>query len=50
MNDRENRGVYRSVPVMIMGAEHTPPQPYLVPKLMEQLIIDYNTMLTEKAL
>lgn len=50
MNDRENRGVYRSVPVMIMGAEHTPPQPYLVPKLMEQLIIDYNAMLTEKSI
>lgn len=40
MGDRENRGVYRSVPVRIMGAEHTPPQPYLVPKLMEQLIAD----------
>lgn len=42
MADRENKGVYRKVPVMIMGAEHTPPQPYLVPKLLEQLIIDYN--------
>lgn len=42
MADRENRGVYRRVPVMIMGSEHTPPQPYLVPKLMEQLIIDYR--------
>ena len=48
MNDRENRGVYRNVPVMIMGAEHTPPQPYLVPKLMEQLVIDYNEMISEK--
>lgn len=42
MSDRENRGVYRHVPVMIMGSEHTPPQPYLVPKLMEELILDYN--------
>lgn len=42
MADRENRGVYRHVPVMIMGSEHTPPQPYLVPKLMEQLIMDYR--------
>lgn len=42
MADRENRGVYRRVPVMIMGSEHTPPQPYLVPKLMEQLVIDYK--------
>lgn len=42
MSDRENRGVYRHVPVMIMGSEHTPPQPYLVPKIMEELILDYN--------
>lgn len=42
MADRENRGIYRNVPVMIMGSGHTPPQPYLVPKLMEQLIIDYK--------
>lgn len=48
MGDRENRGVYRSVPVVIMGAEHTPPQPYLVPKLMEQLIIDYDGLFGEK--
>lgn len=40
MGDRENRGVYRSVPVMIMGAERTPPQPYLVRELMERLIAD----------
>ncbi|MCM1328163.1 MAG: Fic family protein [Ruminococcus sp.] len=40
MADRENRGVYRNVPVTIVGAGHTPPQPYLIPKLMEQLIID----------
>lgn len=44
MNDRENRGVYRSVPVKIMGAQHTPPQPYLVPVQMEQLIADYEDM------
>ena len=31
MNDAENRGIYRGVPVRIIGAEHTPPQPYLVP-------------------
>lgn len=42
MADRENRGVYRRVPVMILGAEHEPPQPYLVPKLMEELILEYN--------
>ena len=38
MNDRHNRGVYRSVPVTILGALHTPPQPYLVPVQMEQLL------------
>ena len=48
MHDRENKGIYRNVPVMIMGAEHTPPQPYLVPKLMEQLIIDYTKMIKEE--
>lgn len=50
MNDRENRGVYRNVPVRIMGAEHTPPQPYLVPELMEQLVDCHNKMLSEKNL
>ncbi len=44
MGDRENRGVYRSVPVTIAGSGHTPPQPYLVPKQMEQLIIDYSEL------
>lgn len=42
MNDSQSRGVYRQLPVRIMGASHTPPQPYLVPKRMEDLIIDYN--------
>ena len=27
---RENRGVYRRVPVRIMGAKHEPVQPYLI--------------------
>lgn len=40
MEQRENKGVYRRVPVVIMGAAHTPPQPYLVPIQMEQLIRD----------
>lgn len=44
MNDRQNRGVYRSVPVTILGALHTPPQPYLVPVQMEQLLADYEDM------
>jgi len=44
MNDAMNRGKYRNVPVMIMGARHTPPQPWLVPVQMEQLLADYPGM------
>ena len=33
--DRDNAGRYRSLPVRIQGSAHLPPQPYLVPKLME---------------
>lgn len=44
MNDRQNAGVYRSLPVRITGALNTPPQPHLVPEKMEQLIADYDTM------
>jgi len=37
--DRPNdKGVYRRIPVAIMGAIHDPPQPYLVPVHMEMLI------------
>lgn len=42
MNDVQNRGVYRSVPVTILGALHTPPQPYLVSVQMEALLRDYE--------
>jgi len=48
MNDANNRGVYRRVPVTIMGATHTPPQPYLVPAQMEQLLAEYKDMKREK--
>lgn len=44
MDRREDRGVYRRVPVTIMGAIHTPPQAYIVPSLMEQLISKYLQM------
>ena len=33
---REDRGVYRRVPVRIMGAKHEPAQPYLIQPKMEQ--------------
>lgn len=41
MSDRENAGVYRRLPVQISGADNTPPQPYLVPKKMEELLLSY---------
>lgn len=44
MDNREDRGVYRRVPVTIMGAVHTPPQPYLLPVRMEELILKYQEM------
>lgn len=44
MDDPQNKGVYRSVPVAIVGAPHTPPQPYLVPVEMERLLADYEGM------
>ncbi len=34
----EDRGVYRRIPVRIMGAKHEPPQPYLIPVQMEELM------------
>ena len=40
--DKENAGVYRSLPVMISGSTYLPPQPYLVAKLMEDYFIFYN--------
>lgn len=44
--DRDNAGRYRSLPVMISGSRHVPPQPWAVPKLME----DYGLWLTGEAL
>lgn len=39
---REDWGVYRRVPVKIMGAKHEPVQPYLIQPKMEQLLEDYR--------
>ncbi|MCC8192155.1 MAG: Fic family protein [Ruminococcus sp.] len=39
---KEDRGVYRRVPVRIMGAHHEPVEPYLIQQKMEQLISDFN--------
>lgn len=46
--DRENAGKYRTVPVMISGSTHMPPQPYLIEKQMEDFILRYKQMETEK--
>lgn len=46
--DRENAGRYRTVPVMISGSTHMPPQPYLIEKQMEDFIIRFKQMEEEK--
>lgn len=38
---QEDRGVYRRIPVRIMGAQHEPVQPYLIEPQMEQLLQRY---------
>lgn len=42
MDRPEDKGVYRRIPVKIMGAHHEPPQPYLVPVQMERLFSDLS--------
>ena len=46
--DRENAGRYRTVPVMISGSTHMPPQPYLIEKQMEDFLIRFKQMEEEK--
>lgn len=48
VNDALNKGVYRNVPVQILGAAHRPPQPYLVPVQMETLLLDYHAWLEQR--
>ena len=38
---KEDRGVYRRVPVRIMGAQNEPVQPYLIEPKMERLLYDF---------
>ena len=42
--DRENAGRYRTVPVMISGSTHMPPQPYLIEKQMEDFMLRFQQM------
>ncbi|MDR1984048.1 MAG: Fic family protein [Prevotellaceae bacterium] len=44
--NREQAGQYRTVPVMIVGSRHTPPQPWLIQPQMERFIIEYKAMET----
>lgn len=46
--DRENAGRYRTVPVMISGSTHTPPQPYLIEKQIEDFMFKFRQMEKEK--
>lgn len=39
---KEDRGVYRRIPVRIMGAQHEPVQPYLIEPRMEQLLHEFS--------
>ncbi len=42
MDRPEDRGIYRRIPVRIMGAYHTPPEPVLVPEKMEKLVKEFT--------
>lgn len=42
--DRSNAGRYRTVPVMISGSTHIPPQPYLITPQMEAFILRFREM------
>lgn len=39
---KEDRGVYRRIPVHIIGAQHEPVQPYLIEPKMEQLLHNFS--------
>ncbi|MFI3284500.1 MAG: Fic family protein, partial [Erysipelotrichaceae bacterium] len=39
---KDDRGVYRKIPVTIMGAKHTPVQPYLIDSRIHELLINFS--------
>lgn len=47
MSNAENRGVYRKIPVRILGAENEPTPPYLIAEEMAGLIAKYQQKLTD---
>ncbi len=40
---KQDRGVYRKIPVRIMGSKHIPVQPYLIEPKMNDLLMNYKT-------
>ncbi len=44
MDRPEDKGVYRRIPVRVVGAYHEPPQPYLVAIQMEQFIAEFTVI------
>ena len=40
--NRENAGRYRTVPILISGSRHTPPQPYLIEKQSHNAIQSWH--------
>ncbi len=48
MQDSQHKGIYRRVPVKILGSLHEPPQPYLIVPQMEKLLLDYKEWKKEK--
>lgn len=48
INSPQDKGVYRKVPVVISGASVNPPQPYLIEKQMEELMIERQDWKNDK--
>lgn len=44
MDRPQDKGVYRKIPVKILGANVEPPQPYLIDIKMEELMINFNNV------
>ncbi|MEG2633591.1 MAG: Fic family protein [Oscillospiraceae bacterium] len=42
MDRPDDKGVFRRIPVRIMGAFHEPPQPYMVEPMMNELLIKHG--------
>ena len=45
MNDAQNKGRFRTVPVKILGASHDTAEPYKINELLTALLLDYQTWL-----